>query len=200
MFDDNSSGKISMTLTQKRCIHIPCGVRTPLAPYCAKHAHRILGLALKPGRWGCALHTTRKLKKGDVIATYIGEIWNPAQGDKRPYAMSHKDGIRIVDATVYRSWAAMANHRSPGNVIVELLNILRNIAGGKTGRVPIVGSPRRCVPTALLQNPFLEQEDIPFMVAIQDIPAGDELLLDYGVDAEVLNNIRHRTTPSLCGP
>jgi hypothetical protein len=96
----------------------------------------------------------------------------------------------------------MANHQSPGNVTVEPLNIPRAIAGGKTGHhrrcVPIVGKSHRYVPIALLQNQFLEQEDIPFMVALQNIPAGSELLFDYGVDAEALIAVRHRTIPSLC--
>lgn len=134
-------------LKYSTCMQKDCVARTPLRPYCAKHAHGILGVVLKRGKFGCSLHTTRRLKKGDVIAPYMGRIRaaRDSSRDVSPYLMDCKDDRLVVDATLHRSWAAMTNHSATKhNAAFERLWLPVAYAGGRTThyrrRIPVRGT------------------------------------------------------------
>lgn len=156
--------------------------------------------------YGCGLFTTTKIKRNDVIAPYIGRIQTTTATKNGPYTMDGTNGWKI-DASLKRGWAAMANHPAPikhSNVDSILMNVPVEFnvhhATSKR-RIGIEFHNRGLVrfPVSLLHARYLGKENIPWLVAIHPIAKGQEILLDYGSNAQRIFDIKHSTLPSLCG-
>jgi hypothetical protein len=196
------SPHVTGTLQQSVCGWNGCRTRTPLFPFCAKHAHTVLGIVLRKNQFGGGLYAARSFQEGDVIVPYTGKIVGP-DCKSTPYLINTSNVKLVIDATLHRCWAAMINHSgSTANVRAECLRIPRRAAGGKTGhyrrRIALSHNNVRNIPLGLLRDPFLDQVCWPFLVATRSILSGEELLLNYGTDAAHLVRLQHQTTPPLC--
>jgi len=203
------------TLHPVRCC--VCGVRTVLRPLCAPHAREHLGVEVKrtrfpDGTMGGGLFATQDFEKGDLICPYLGRIYR--NGDWRcPRSTGDTDeggsayNLELdanfgVDASCHRSYGAMANHaKAPmrnglyvfvrglctGSVIQER-PWRRTVLLGVTIRAGTLGN-RRTAPA------YVTEEDGFWIQAQRRIPAGSEVLVDYGSCASDILRMRTRTEP-----
>ena len=185
------------TLRQSICGWSGCRTRTPLFPYCAKHADQLLGILLQKSKSsGCGVYAGRHFSPGDVIAPYTGVVVPEKTHIPSPYLMSTSSRKNVIDATLYRAWASMVNHSDTSpNVTAELIRIP---PGHHRRRIELADKRVRHVPVGLLCYPFLDQEVWPFMVATKEIQKGEEFLLNYGTEAKYLLKFKHSTTPTFC--
>lgn len=163
-----------------------------------------MGLELnKHSRFGCGLFATRNFKENDVIAPYTGIYKSEDAGGPYCWLMN---GYRVViDAALKRSWASMANHpfeHKSENCHIKEMTIPKKYtqpALPENKRVKVLYDKNIFFfPSSLLQKPYVGTYQA-WMVAKRPIKKGEEILLNYGSDADGIISYVHETKPSLCG-
>lgn len=111
----------------------------------------------------CGLVAKQPIKKGQIVVEYTGEYINANEQLKRPteYMLGEKGDIG-VDAMFFRSAGSMANHGFP-NVIFQPIYSSFQPGSDTEGMKGVDGFPNRT-----------------FLVAIEDIAEGEEIILNYG--------------------
>ena len=153
---------------------VPCAVRgckrrTYLRPVCADHARERLGVELR-----------RRASSADcglfaVRDLRAGEPICPYLGERRPSV-----DPRCPEGCPY----AVELPGGGGHVDASCQRSYAAMANHRTAR-----------PNALLRA---RGGDVWLVAGGRSIRAGQEICVDYGVHARILNTVRHRTTPSLC--
>lgn len=137
-------------------------------PYCEKHGRQVLGLEVKKSRIpnaGLGLYATRKIKKGQFIVEYKGEIIRTGDYNERyndhgfgEYGMALNTRL-VIDARATSSGLARYICDAFGS------NLKPNVK-------------------------YYEYDHHVDVIAYRDIEAGEELLVDYGDEMRIAMGIQ----------
>jgi hypothetical protein len=201
---------------------------TVLHPFCPTHARAALGVEVRRSavRDACGLFAARGFRPGDLICPYLGSRRLPCPHSRGAPPASTGYDIELdtaarrvrYDASCRRSYAAMCNHHAPQRprpnaafvVTAVRASELRQLDAGWRARPTrpyrVDGSelPVRTAPDVLRHfgrhrpSHVGLGDAVLWLQAVQGIPAGAEITVDYGPDAADIIAWNHATAPPLC--
>lgn len=188
------------------------------APFCSEHSKSVYNLVVKKSNikgagFGLFAHAEEDesknnrvpvFRKGDLIATYTGDVLTAAQFDQRysksksstaPYAIETGSGKRVIDSACNRGIASYANHTFDKKKVNSCLRDVFELHTANKSRPRIKigdfwfkdyipkprGSNRVAATSVFSRKKYHYYPTSPVsLVARKNIYHGDEILTDYG--------------------
>ena len=188
----------SKPLQEEPCNHMNCtNMVTVGGPFCKKHLKSHLDYVISPSEHGLGLFTTKKRKKGEPLFVYIGDslskdemnaTYGVGSSFLAPYVVNTfvNGEISFIDSALNRHFSSFVNHSGTPNTRLGV-GIKRK--DGKFIFLNIDGDHH-------LETSRNNSMLVTF-TAIEDIPTGGEILIDYfddeTYDPNIFTSSKHHT-------